>query len=37
MYLIDKTFFNRLKSKTSDIFVEESPAEASDKVNSEGG
>ena len=37
MYLIDKTSFNRLKSKTSDIFVEESPAEASDKVNSEGG
>ena len=37
MYLIDKTSFNRLKSKCSEIFVEECPAKASDEVHSEGG
>ena len=37
MYLIDKTSFNRFKSKCSEIFVEESPAEAGDKIHGEGG
>ena len=37
MYLIDKTSYNRFKSKCSEIFVEESPAEAGDKIHGEGG
>ena len=34
---LGKTSFDCIKSKCSEIFVEESPAEAGDKVHSEGG
>ena len=37
MYLIDKTSFDCIESKFSEIFVEESPAEAGDEVHGEGG
>ena len=32
-----KTLFKRVESKTSEIFVKESPAEPGDEVHSEGG
>ena len=37
MLILGKTFFKRLVSKTSEILVEDSPAESSGEVPAEGG
>lgn len=35
--ILGKTFFKRLESKTSEILVEDSPAESGDEGHAEGG
>ena len=37
MLILGKTFFKRLVSETSEILVEDSPAESGDEVHAEGG
>ena len=37
LLFLAKTSFDCIESKSSEIFVEESPAEAGDKVHSKGG